>query len=54
MNTNKTITQIGIILVLVIMPLAIGIPLFLANRDRPEFLEIPLAILEYLNFWYLL
>ena len=44
MNTNKTITQIGIILVLVIMPLAIGIPLFLANRDRPEFLEIPLAI----------
>lgn len=44
MNTNKTITQVGIILVLVIMPLAIGIPLFLANRDRPEFLEIPLAI----------
>ncbi|HHU20996.1 MAG TPA: hypothetical protein GXZ51_00930 [Acholeplasma sp.] len=42
MNVNKTVKQVGIILLLVTMPLAIGIPLFLVY-DKPEFLEVPLA-----------
>ncbi len=42
MDINYTIKRIGIILLLVIMPLAIGVPLYLVY-DRPELLEVPLA-----------